>query len=124
MSTLWASTKSGRMSEAIEKRMTELRGLAGEAAKARAEREYLDEFKKSKLAMLMSAAEALGASSVAAQEREARKHPEYLSMLDGLREAVETCERCEWELRIALKGADLWQTLQANERAERRGYGA
>ena len=112
------------MSEAIEKRMTELRGLAKEAAKARAEREYLDEFKKSKLAMLMSAAEALGASSVAAQEREARQHPEYLELLNGLREVAETCERCEWELRIAMKGADLWQTLQANERAERRGYGA
>lgn len=108
----------------LERRMIELRSLAGEAAKARAEREYLDEYKKSKLAMLMSIAETEGATSVAAQEREARKHPEYLDLLLNLRTAVETCEKHEWELRIAMKGADLWQTLQANERAERRGYGA
>lgn len=110
--------------EAIEKRLEELRGLASVAASARAEREYLDEFKKSKLAILMANVGALGVETIAAQEREARKHPEYLALLDGLRAAIESCELAEWKLRIALKGADLWQTVQANERAERRGYGA
>ena len=109
---------------ALEERLEELRALGAVAAKARAEREYIDEFKKSKLAMLMATAETPGAASVAAQERDARRHPEYLELLTGLKVAVETCERCEWELRVALKGADLWQTQQANERAERRAYGA
>lgn len=104
--------------------MDELRALGRKAAKARAEREYLDEFKKSKLAILMSEAEQAGVTTVAAQEREARRHPDYLALLDGLKQAVEECEGCEWDLRIALKGADLWQTKQANERAERRAYGA
>ena len=101
-----------------------MRTLAAAAAEARGNREYLEEFKRSKLAMLMATAERDGATSIAAQERDARRHPEYLALLDGLREAVEICERCEYEVRIGFKVAEMWQTKQANERAERRVYGA
>jgi hypothetical protein len=109
---------------ALEKRIDELRELADKRATAIAERDYLEEFKKSKLAILMAEAEQAGATTNAAQEREARRNKDYLIFLDGYRVAVELAEKLDWELKIALKGADLWQTQQANERAERRAYGA
>ena len=112
------------MSEAIEKRLHELRQTAAEYATAYAHKEYLDEFKKSKLALLMREAEAQGFSTAAAQEREARAHPEYIQLLEGLKVATELSERLRWQLRIAEIGASLYQTKQADQRAERRGYGA
>lgn len=103
--------------------MHELRQQAAEFSVAAGQRAYLDEYKKSHLAILMKRYEH-DYPSVAAQEREARADKEYLKTLEGLRSAVETAERLGWELRIAMKGADLWQTQQANERSERKGYGA
>jgi hypothetical protein len=41
-----------------------------------------------------------------------------------LKVATEKAERCKWELKIAEMGAGLWQTAQANKRAEMKGYGA
>lgn len=108
---------------AIEKRLQELRDIASKYAKAEAQRSHLDEFKKSKLAILMSEAERNGITTVAAQEREARAHSDYLALLDGLKTATEEAERLYWELQIARMGAGLWQTEQANMRSERRAYG-
>jgi hypothetical protein len=45
-------------------------------------------------------------------------------LLDGLKAATEKAEHCKWELKIAEMGAGLWQTAQANKRAEMKGYGA
>lgn len=112
------------MNDRLETRMQELRTLAKEHSKAEAKRVYLEEFKKSKLAILMKDAEKKGVTSNAAQERDARANPEYLAFLDGLLVATEEAESKEWELKIALEGARLWQTDQANKRAERKGYGA
>ena len=103
--------------------MTELRDLAQRFAKAYAQREYLDEFKRSKLAILMKQAEREGASTSAAQEREARAHPQYLELLEGLRAAVEESESLRWQLKIAEIGAEVWRTRQSTRRAEMMGYG-
>lgn len=112
------------MIDTIERRLHELRLLAGEYAKAQAEREYLDNFRHSKIAILMKQAEVEGFQTAAAQDREARANPEYLELLLGLREATEKAEKCRWELKIAEMGAGLWQTQQATKRAEMKGYGA
>lgn len=109
--------------DAIERRMAELRDLAGKFAKAYATREHLDEFKKSKLAILMKQAERDGAATSAAQEREARAHPQYLELLDGLKAAVEESESLRWQLKIAEIGAEVWRTRQSTRRAEMMGYG-
>lgn len=108
---------------AIETRLQELRDIAKKFAKAEADRHYLEEFKKSKLSILMKAFEVEGIKTAAGQEREARAHPDYITLLQGLRTATEEAERLFWELQIARTGAGLWQTQQANQRAERRGYG-
>ena len=110
--------------ETIERRMQELRELSKDFAKAKAQQSYLDEFKKSKLAMLMKIAEKEGHTSNAAQEREARAHPDYLELLEGLRDATERSESLRWQLQIAEIGAEVWRTQEANRRAERRGYNA
>ena len=111
------------MNDAIETRLDELRKLAKEFAEAQAQRDYLDEFKKSKLSMLMKRFES-DYPTAAAQEREARAHQEYIDLLTGLKAATERAEFARWSLKIAEMGAGLWQTKQANMRAERRAYGA
>ena len=110
--------------DAIERRMQELRETAAKFAKAYAQREYLDEFKRSKLAILMQKAERDGFTTAAAQEREARASTDYRELLEGLRDAVETSEALRWELKIAEIGAEVWRTQQASKRAERKGYRA
>ena len=110
--------------EAIERRLTELRETAKKYAAAVATREHLDEFKKSKLAILMKKYERDGFSSAVAQEREARADDDYIKLLDGLKVAIEDSEALRWELKIAEIGAEVWRTQQASKRAERKGYGA
>lgn len=112
------------MQERIEARLAELRGNAAEFAKVYAERTYLEEFKKSLMAKLMKQAEIEGHKTTAAQEREARAHPEYIALLQGLKAATEESERLRWQLEVAKLGVGVWQTTQANERMERKAYGA
>ena len=84
-------------------------------AKAKAERVYLEEFRKSKKAILMkrSLEETIGA-----QEREAYAHDEYQELLKGLRQAIETEEKLRWDLIAAQARVEIWRTEQANLRAE------
>jgi hypothetical protein len=112
------------MNEKIEARLAELRAMSDSFAKAFAERTYLEKFREAKLAMLMKEAESRGFSQVTAQDREARAHPEYAALLANLRTATEESERLRWHLEVAKMGVAVWQTQNANERAERRAYGA
>jgi len=106
----------------LEVRLNELRQQADRYAKAKADMVYLDHYRKSKLAMLMRDYAAKGFDTVNAQEREARCHPEYLEILEGLREATEIAEKEGWHLRIAMQGSSLWQSMEATKRAEMQAY--
>lgn len=88
--------------------------LAPEYAKAKAERVYLDEFRKSKKALLM---QAHGDKPIGAQEREAYAHPEYIGLLAALRVAVETEETLRWRLVCAQTAVDVWRSTEASNRA-------
>jgi hypothetical protein len=112
------------MSDRAEQRLAELRQMSEEYAKAYSERNYLEEFRKSKMAMLMKQAEIDGHKTAAAQEREARADPEYIALLLNLKTATEASERLRWHLEVAKLAVAVWQTQNANERAERRAYGA
>lgn len=83
-------------------------------AKAKAERVYLEEFRKSKKALLMKAS---GVDAVNAQEREAYSHPDYIGVLDGIRAAVEIEEDLRWKLIAAQARMDIWRTESANNRS-------
>ena len=89
---------------------------AGKYAKAKAERVYLDEFRRSKRALLMQEAELHGYETSAAQERQAYSHPEYIELLQGLKIAVETEEKLRWQMVAAQMKIDLYRTEQANNR--------
>jgi hypothetical protein len=82
-------------------------------AKAKAERVYLEEFRKTKKALLMKSS---GESAVAAQEREAYAHPDYQGLLEGLRTAVENEVTLQWGLVAAQARVEIWRTESANNR--------
>ncbi len=86
-------------------------------ARAKAERIWIEEFRKSKKALLMRDAENRGFTSSVAQEREAYAHPDYISFLDGLKEAVEKEEGLRWLIISAQARVEVWRSIGANQRA-------
>lgn len=86
-------------------------------AKAKAERIYLEEFRKTKKALLMKVAMEMGYESAAAQEREAYAHTEYQELLKGLAIAIEEEETLKWMLTAAQMKSEIWRTESANERS-------
>lgn len=90
-----------------------IRDHAGEFAQAKANRVQLEAFIKSKRAILMQSAP--GESS-AAKEMNALAHPEYIELLDALKEAVMTEEKLKWLFTAAELKVDIWRTQEANSR--------
>lgn len=84
-------------------------------AKAKADRMYLEEFRKSKKAQLMvnSRLEALGK-----QEAYAYAHSEYIEILEGIRHAVEIEEKYRWLMTAAQARIECWRTEQYSARIE------
>jgi hypothetical protein len=102
----------------IFKSLDYIRDNAPKYAKAKAARIYLEEFRKTKKALCMKAAECGGANAVSAQERDAYADPEYAALLEGLRDAVEEEETLRWRLIAAQAKIEAWRTIEANKRAE------
>lgn len=102
----------------VEARFAELETLAAAYAAAQAELDHLQEFRKSKKAILMKDAEMGGVTSAVMQERDAYRNVEYLDLLDGLQEATENALKLKWQLTIAQMKFEYWRTTQANKRAE------
>ena len=94
-----------------------IRDNAASFAQAKAERVYLEEFRKTKKAILMQAHLAL---PIGAQEREAYAHPEYAEVLRGLQAAVEAEEALRWQLVAAQARIDVWRSQESSARAEGR----
>jgi len=84
-------------------------------AKAKADRIYLEEFRKSRKAQLManSRLEALGK-----QEAYAYAHEDYVGILEGIREAVEIEEKYRWMMTAAQARIEVWRTEQYAARIE------
>lgn len=83
-------------------------------AQAKANVTYLEQYRKSKKAILY--ANAIG-NTIAEKEAYAYSHPEYLTLLDGLKEAVEEAERLRWMLVAAQARIDVFRTQEASNRA-------
>jgi hypothetical protein len=90
---------------------------APQYAKARAERVYIEEFRKTKKALLMKEVAEL---PLGAQEREAYASPEYDELLKGLRVAVEEEEMLKWMLVAAQARIDVYRTMEASNRNQDR----
>lgn len=82
-------------------------------AQAKADRIYLEEFRKTLKALLMkrSCEETIGG-----QEREAYAHPEYQEMLKGLQVAIQNEEKLRWDLIAAQARVEVWRSEEASNR--------
>lgn len=89
-------------------------------AKAKAERVYLEHWRKSKKALLMKDAEVRGAKTSAAQETEAYADPAYQEVLIALRDATYVEENAKWKLTAASAQIEIWRTDSANNRNQDR----
>lgn len=89
-------------------------------AKAKAERVYLEHFRKSKKALLMKDAEVAGAKTSAAQETVAYAEPAYIELLEALRDATYREENAKWKLTAASCQIEIWRTECANNRTQDR----
>ncbi len=86
-------------------------------AEAKAERTYLEQYRKSKKALLMKDH---ADKPIGAQEREAYSHPEYVALLYGLRVAVEREEMLKWMMTAAQTRVEVWRSTEASARAQDR----
>lgn len=88
-------------------------------AKAKAQRIYLEEYRKSLKAILMKRSME---TAIGAQEREAYAHEEYRELLDGLRDAVQEEEELRWSLVAAQARVEVWRSQEASNRAEGKSF--
>jgi hypothetical protein len=86
-------------------------------AKSKADRIFLDEFRKSRKAQLQSQA---GTEVLGKQETYAYAHADYIQILEGIREAVEREERFRWLMTAAQARIEVWRTEQYSARIEQK----
>ena len=102
----------------IFKSLDWIRDNAPAMAQAKAERVYMEEYRKTIKAVLMQKAEASGAKASATQEREAYAHTEYQAHLLGLQSAVEKEEAFRWLMVAAQAKIEVWRSLESSRRIE------
>jgi hypothetical protein len=86
---------------------------SGVFAKAKADRIHIEEFRKSKKALLMNKSTA---KSAVEREQYAYSHPEYIELLDGLKAAIEIEETLKWKMTAAELSVEIWRSENANNR--------
>ncbi len=96
-----------------EKALDYIRDNATKAAQARANRIYVEEYRKTIKAQLMKESADL---PLGAQEREAYSDVKYIQHLNAIREAVEQDEYFRWMLTAAEAKLEAWRTQSANNR--------
>ncbi len=96
----------------IEMAVDFMRDNAEGIAKAKASRIYLEQFRKSKKAILVQEVD----GTILARESYAYSHKDYLEILEALKVAVEEEERLKWLMAAAQAKMEIWRTQQANNR--------
>ena len=101
------------INEPIEKSLDFIRDNAEKLAKAKAMRIYLEQFRKSKKALLF-----IDSPKGTIQDKEsyAYAHDEYLLLLDNLKIAVEEEEKLKWMMVAAQAKIEVYRTQQADNR--------
>lgn len=82
--------------------------------KATADRSYLEAFLKSKLALLMKESTE---SSFVGKEMEAKSHPDYIELLEGIKVAQVQEVKLKWQMEAAKISFEIYRTESANNRA-------
>ena len=99
-----------------------IRNNADAYGAAKGHRVYLEEFRKSKKALLMKDALMRGIEAANAQEREAYADKEYRDLLKGLEAAINQEETLKWKIEAARLDIEIWRTRQATERTLIRSH--
>lgn len=86
-------------------------------AQAKAQRVYLEEFRKSKKALLMNQSDE---KTVNAREQFAYSHADYICVIDGLKSAVEIEETLKWQQIAAQLRVEVWRSQEASNRGLER----
>jgi hypothetical protein len=102
--------------EEAEKAIHSIMENAHDIAESKATKEYLEEFRKSKKALLIQSCPLAAAKTVQDKESYAYGHPDYLELLEGLREASETYERRRWKMIGWQVLVDAWRTQESSRR--------
>ena len=105
--------------EDVDRAVSYLRDNADRAAQARAERIYMEEFRKVVKAEVMRETPS---DSLGAQESRAYSDSRYTQHLKAMREAIQKDEYHRWMMVAAQAKIEAWRTQQANARAEGRAY--
>lgn len=82
-------------------------------AEAKGNRRYLEEYRKTKRAELYNQSPP---GTVAEKESYAYSHPDYIQVLEGLKEAIALEEELNWRMKAALTKVDVWRSLEASHR--------
>ncbi len=90
-------------------------------AQAKANRIYVEQFRKTIKATLMKKAELDGQKSAATQERDAYADEGYKQHLQALREAVQIEEELRWKLVAAEAAIEVWRSQESTNRMMDRG---
>jgi hypothetical protein len=83
-------------------------------ARAKGIRVQLEEYRKSKKAMLASEEE----GSLGAKEMYAYAHPDYVDLLFQIKEAIAEEEELRWKLEAAKLRVEVWKTEEYTKRVE------
>jgi hypothetical protein len=86
---------------------------SGVFAEAKANRTYIENYLRSAKSKLMLES---SASSIAAKEMEAYATDDYITLLKGLKEAVEIEEKLKWQLIAAQARIEIWRSQEATNR--------
>lgn len=98
----------------IERALDYLRDNADKSAQARAERIYVEEYRKTVKARLMKEH---GDKPLGVQEREAYADPRYVAHLEAIKQAVFDDERHRFMREAAGAKIEAWRSQSANYRA-------
>lgn len=108
------SNRSFITDDEIDKALDYLRDNARDAAQAKANRVYVEEYRKVIKAQLMKEH---GAMSAVLQEREAYSDPRYVAHLEAIKQAVELDEGHRFLRAAADAKIEAWRTQSSNTRA-------
>ena len=108
------------MSDPIDpqKHLRRMWETAPKLAQAKANRVYMEEYRKTLKATLMKESPA---KSMAEQERDAYLDDAYIQHLQGLKEAIEAEEVLRWRMVTDQASVEVWRSMESSARMMDRG---
>ena len=108
----------------LEKGMEEIRQIGDSYASAKANRNYLEHYRKIRLAQMMKQKMSTCANmSVAKADLESRAEEEYIKLCQDLKNAVEQESKLAWSKKMVELKFEFWKTNQISAMSERKKYG-